>query len=339
MTTAAVIGCGDVSIVHLEAIGSLAGIDLVGVCDTEPARATVAAARYGVPGFTDHRELIDTVRPDVVHVCTPHNQHAEVAIDCLDAGVHVLVEKPVAHTLAEADRLIAAAWEYPQVKIGVCLQNRYNVPVQAARTLLASGDLGAVRGGSATVLWHRDPAYYRARPWRGHARDSGGGVLINQAIHTLDLMEWLLGDVTRVRGHAGRYVLDGVADVEDTAHVLLDHAGGARSVVFATVTNVSDSPVTMEIVTERAVLFIRGDLTVSYADGRTEVIAERRASSGGRAYWGVSHELLIADFYRALRDPDPFWIGPAEAAKSLRVVKQAYGQQMATDGRPARAGD
>jgi predicted dehydrogenase len=339
VTTAAVIGCGDVSVVHLEAIGSLTGTDLVGVCDTDPARAAVAAARYGVPGFTDHRELIDTLGPDVVHVCTPHNQHAQVAIDCLGAGVHVLVEKPVAHTLAEADRVIAAAREHPNVKIGVCMQNRYNVAVRAARALLASGELGAVRGGSATVLWHRDPAYYRARPWRGQARDSGGGVLINQAIHTLDLMEWLLGDVTRVRGHTGRYVLDGVVDVEDTAHVLLDHAGGARSVVFATVTNVSDSPVTMEIVTERAVLFIRGDLTVSYADGRTEVVAERRASSGGRPYWGVSHALLIADFYRALGDPGAFWIGPAEAAKSLRVVKQAYGQQLATDGPPVRAGD
>jgi UDP-N-acetyl-2-amino-2-deoxyglucuronate dehydrogenase len=339
MTTAAVLGCGDVSVVHLQAIQNLAGADLVGVCDTDPVRAAAAAARYGVPGFTDHRDLIDTVRPDVVHVCTPHHQHAQIAIDCLGAGIHVLVEKPVAHTLADADRLIAAAREYPDVKIGVCLQNRYNVAVQAVRSLLASGDLGPVRGGSATVLWHRDPGYYRSRPWRGLAQDSGGGVLINQAIHTLDLMEWLLGDVTRVRGHAGRYVLDEVVDVEDTAHVLLDHAGGARSVVFATVTNVADSPVTMEIVTERAVLFIRGDLTVSYADGRTEVVAERRASTGGRPYWGVSHELLIADFYRTLADPDAFWIGPAEAAKSLRVVKQAYGQQLATAGPPCRAGN
>ena len=176
------------------------------------------------------------------------------------------------------------------------------------------------------MLWHRDPAYYRARPWRGRARDSGGGVLINQAIHTLDLMEWLLGDVVRARGHTGRYALDGVVDVEDTAHAMLDHAGGARSVVFATVANVTDSPVTIEIVTERAVLLIRGDLTVSYADGRTEVVAERRASTGGRAYWGASHQLLIADFYRTLADPEPFWIGPREGARSLRLVHQIYRQ-------------
>src|SRR4051794_27188937 len=274
MTTAAVIGCGDVSVVHLRAIENLAGVDLVGVCDTDPARAEAAAQRYGVPAFTGHRELLDAVRPEVAHVCTPHHQHAPVAIDCLDAGVAVLVEKPVAHTVAEADRLIAAAREHPGVKAGICLQNRYNATARAARRLIGSGELGSVLGGTATVLWHRDPEYYRNRPWRGRRQESGGGVLINQAIHTLDLMEWLLGDVVQVRGHSGRYALDGVIDVEDTAHALLAHAGGARSVVFATVTNVIDAPVSIEIVTERAALLIRGDLTVTYADGRTETVAE-----------------------------------------------------------------
>jgi UDP-N-acetyl-2-amino-2-deoxyglucuronate dehydrogenase len=326
MTTAAVVGCGDVSIVHLQAIANLDGIDLVGVCDIDADRAAAVAQRYGVPRFADHRLLLDAVRPEVVHVCTPHHQHAQVAIDCLDAGVAILVEKPVAHTIAEADRLIDAAQRHPGVKAGICLQNRYNVTTRAARALLQSGELGAVRGGSATVLWHRDPAYYRARPWRGRRRDSGGGVLINQAIHTLDLMEWLLGDVVRVQSHTGRYALDGVVDVEDTAHVLLDHAGGARSVVFATNANVIDSPVTIEIVTKQAVLLIRGDLTVSYADGRSETVTERRASTGGRSYWGVSHELLIADFYRTLRDPERFWIGPQEGARSLRLVDQIYRQ-------------
>jgi UDP-N-acetyl-2-amino-2-deoxyglucuronate dehydrogenase len=326
MTTAAVIGCGDVSVVHLQAIANLEGIDLVGVCDADADRAGAEAHRYGVPRFTDHRELLDAVRPEVVHVCTPHHRHAQIAIDCLDAGVGVLVEKPVAHTIAEADRLIAAARRHPDVKVGICLQNRYNATTQSARALLDSGELGAVRGGSATVLWHRDPAYYRARPWRGRACESGGGVLINQAIHTLDLLEWLLGDVVQARGHTGRYALDGVVDVEDTADVLLSHAGGARSVVFATNTNVTDSPVTIEIVTERAVLLIRGDLTVTYADGRTETVTERRASTRGRSYWGVSHELLIADFYRTLPNPEPFWIDPQEGTRSLRLVHEIYRQ-------------
>jgi UDP-N-acetyl-2-amino-2-deoxyglucuronate dehydrogenase len=319
---AAVVGCGDVSVVHLQAIEKL-DIELVGVCDTDQDRATAAAERYGVPRFADHRQLLRAVRPDVVHVCTPHDQHTEVAVDCLEAGVAVLVEKPVAHTVAEAQRLIAAADRHPEVKVGICLQNRYNATTRAARDLLASGELGALRGGSATVLWHRDAAYYRSRPWRGRKARSGGGVLINQAIHTLDLLEVLLGDVVRVRGHAGRYALDDI-DVEDTASMVLDHAGGARSVMFATVGNVVDAPVTIEIVTERAVLLIRGDLTVSHADGRVETVAEPVAGTDGRAYWGASHHLLIADFYASLADPEPFWIGPREGARSLRLIHRLY---------------
>ena len=326
MSTAAVVGCGDVSVVHLRAIENLDGVDLVGVCDSDPARRAAAGQRYGVPAFAGHRELIESVRPDVVHVSTPHDQHVPVALDCLDAGVAVLLEKPVAHTVAEADRLIAAARAHPEVKIGICLQNRYNTAAREAYELLRSGKLGAVRGGSATVLWHREPSYYKSRPWRGERAHSGGGVLINQAIHTVDLMEWLLGDVQAVRGHAGRYALDGVVDVEDTAHMVFDHDGGARGVVFATVANATDSPVTIEVVTEQAVLHIRGDLTITHADGRTETVAEPVVSTGGRSYWGASHERLIADFYGTLADPRPFWIGPAEGARSLRLIDRLYQQ-------------
>jgi predicted dehydrogenase len=307
VTRAAVIGPGTVSVVHLAAIDKLPDIELAGICDIG----------------TDHRRFLDEVRPDVAHICTPHDQHVPIAIDCLERGVHVLLEKPVAHTVEEADRLIAAAKDRPDVKVGVVLQNRYNLAARAAHRLVRSGELGAVRGGSATVLWHRDEAYYRARPWRGQQARSGGGVLINQAIHTLDLMEWLLGEVTGVRGHTGRYGIDGI-DVEDTAHVLLDHAGGARSVVFATVTNVVDAPVTIEINAEHAGLLIRGDLTVSWADGRTETVTERRAGPDGRSYWGASHEQLIADFHRSLPEPGPFWIGPVEGARSLRLVHEIY---------------
>jgi UDP-N-acetyl-2-amino-2-deoxyglucuronate dehydrogenase len=324
MTAGAVIGCGTISIVHLGAIRSLDGIDLVGVCDTDADRAAAVGRKYGVPWFTNHLELLETVRPEVVHICTPHNEHVPVAIDSLEAGVAVLLEKPVGHTVAEAERLIAATRRHPDVKVGVCLQNRYNTAVRAARDLLESGELGAVRGASATLLWHRAPEYYQARPWRGRKRDSGGGVLINQAIHTLDLLEWLLGDVVEVRGHTGRYALDGVIDVEDTAAVLLDHPGGARTVVFATVTNVTDSPVTIEIVTERAVLLIHGDLTVRYADRRTETVAERRVDGPGPAYWGASHDLLIADFYRTLDRPERFWIDPEEGTRSLRLIERIY---------------
>jgi predicted dehydrogenase len=321
----ALVGCGDVSIVHFEAIEAIADAELVAVCDSDPATLTEAAARYQVPGFADHHQLVDVVAPDVVHVCTPHHQHADIAIDCLRAGVGVLLEKPLAHTPAEGERVVRAAAEYGG-KIGVCLQNRYNATSQAIHSLLGSGQLGAVFGGSGTVMWHRSPAYYQARRWRGRWETSGGGVMINQAIHILDLLQWFLGEVIHLEGRASQRLLDGDREVEDTADLVLDHASGARSVLFATAANVVDSPVTLEIVTERATLYVRSDLTISYADGRVESIPERVAVSGGRAYWGVSHELLIRDFYQRLADDEPFWISPAEAAKSLRVIGELYAQ-------------
>jgi UDP-N-acetyl-2-amino-2-deoxyglucuronate dehydrogenase len=324
MTTAAVIGCGDVSVVHLAAIDKLETGQLTAVCDTDPDTAAAAARRHRVPAFTDHRTLLGALQPDVAHICTPHNQHAQVAIDCLEAGVNVILEKPLAHTVADAEQIIDAADRHPEVKIGVCLQNRYNRTVQVVRALLESDDLGAVLGGAVTVLWHRSPDYYRARPWRGRSNCSGGGVLINQAIHSVDLMQWLLGDVTRVAGHAGKYGLGDLVDVEDTAQIVLYHRSGARTVFFATVLNAVDSPVTLEILTEKAVLFIRQDLTVTYGDGRVEVVRERRAGSAGRSYWGASHELLIADFYSKLDEPVPFWISPGEAIKSHRILAQVY---------------
>jgi predicted dehydrogenase len=324
MTTAAVVGCGDVSVVHLEAIEALAGSRLVAVCDTDPVAAARASERYGVPAFASHTELLAGLRPDVVHVTTPHDQHVQPAIDCLAAGVHVIVEKPVAHTVAEAERLVAAAEQPGAPKVGVCFQNRYNATSQAAAALLSSGQLGQVIGGSATVFWHRPQAYYQARPWRAQVSRSGGGVVINQAIHMLDLLQWLLGEVTQVGGYAGRLAPDSVIGVEDTAQIVLDHVGGARSIFSASNANATDSPVTLEMVSEGAELFLRRDLTVRYSDGRVEVVEERRAASSGRTYWGVSHSQLIADFYARLADPEPFWISPREALKSLEILAQVY---------------
>jgi UDP-N-acetyl-2-amino-2-deoxyglucuronate dehydrogenase len=323
--TAAVIGCGDVSVVHFDALESLLGVLLVGVCDTDPKRLATAVATHDVPGYGDHLTLLEEVRPDVVHICTPHDQHARVAVDCLERGVHVILEKPLAHTLDEGRRLVEAA-ERSSAKIAVCLQNRYNPPVQAMQRLLSSGELGRVVGCAATVLWHRSADYYLSRPWRGTWHRSGGGLLMNQAIHTVDLLQWLMGEVTAASGQVATRVLGDVIEVEDTAEFVLEHQGGARSVFYATNANVINAPVSLDVVTEAATLNLRGDLTVNYSDGRIEIVPERKAPTGGRAYWGASHDLLIRDFYNRLDEDAPFWISPREADKSLRIVKRIYQQ-------------
>ena len=324
MATAAVIGCGDVSSVHLAAIADNPAIDLVAVCDTESTRLEATVAAFAVPGFTDHRQLIREVQPDVVHICTPHHQHVALAVDCLERGINVVLEKPLAHTVVEGNRLIAAAAKHPEVKIGVCFQNRYNAPVRAMHELLSSGEVGAVTGASSTLMWQRSAEYYRARPWRGRWDTSGGGVLMNQAIHTVDLLQWLIGDVVAVQGSAANHSLSQDSEVEDTAEMVLTHASGARTVFYATVANVVNSPVMIEVDTEAAMLRLRGDLTVTYSDGRSETVAERPIGSTGKDYWGGSHSLLVDDFYAQLANPEQFWISPAEAAKSLAIVQDLY---------------
>lgn len=325
MPTAAVIGCGDISTVHFQALSALGDVELVAVCDTDPERLEAAAATHGVPGYADYLDMIQKVRPDVVHVCTPHHLHASVAADCLERGVNVIVEKPLAHTLEEGRRLVEVAERSP-ARIGVCFQNRYNATSQAMHELLDGGTLGQVVGASATVMWHRDGSYYRSRPWRGTWTEGGGGLMMNQAIHTVDLLQWLVGDVAKVEGHASTRSLGGVIEVEDTAEFVAEHVNGARSVFYATLANAANAPVTLDIVTEKATLSLRGDLTVTYADGRVDVIQERVAETGGRSYWGVSHQLLITDFYATLGESGQFWINPAEAGKSLGIIKDIYAQ-------------
>lgn len=317
----AVIGCGDISAVHVDAIRAMADAELVAVCDIDGTRADAAARHYDAAPFTDHIRLLRDVRPDVVHVCTPHAQHARIAVDALQAGVHVVLEKPVARDPRQAAQVVAAA-ERSTAKIAVCFQNRYNTPVRAAYDLLHSGRAGHVRGGAGTVMWHRTPEYYAASPWRATWSGGGGGLLMNQAVHTLDLLLWLIGPVSRVQGTASRRALP--IEVEDTAEMTLEHEGGARSVFYATVAHTANEPITVDIVADNAHLSLRGGLTVAWADGHVDTVPADRARDGERAYWGTSHRRLIADFYGRLDDPEPFWITPADAARTVEVIHEVY---------------
>lgn len=331
------VGYGDVSVVHVGAIEAIDGLELVGIADTDPAARERAEAETGVPTFASVEELIETLGPDAVHVTTPHDQHVALSLAALERGVHVLQEKPLAHTLAEGTRLVEALGSLSAAradggagapKIAICFQNRYNRGSQELARLLAGGELGEVRGAWASVVWSRTAEYYAAKPWRGTWANSGGGLLINQAIHTLDLVQWLMGPVERTEGTVSQKKFEGVIEVEDTADLVLHHASGVTTTFYATLTAPIARPVELEVETEHAYLEVRsgsgGGLTVRWKDGRVDTFSDRVAAPGGRTYWGVSHEELIRDFYSSLDAPEPFWIGPAEAMGSLQILKAAY---------------
>ncbi|MGP9537332.1 Gfo/Idh/MocA family protein [Brachybacterium sp. AOP43-C2-M15] len=331
------VGYGDVSIVHVGAIEAIDGLELVGIADTDPAARERAAAETSLPVHSSVEELIEALRPDAVHVTTPHDQHVDPSLAALERGVHVLQEKPLAHTLAEGERLVEALGSLRAAradggagapKIGICFQNRYNRGSQELARLLAGGELGEMRGAWASVVWTRTAQYYEAKPWRGRWETAGGGLLINQAIHTLDLVQWLLGPVERTEGLVSQRKFAGVTEVEDTADLVLHHASGVTTTFYATLTAPAARPVEFEVETEKASLEVRsggvGGLTVRWKDGRVDTFSDRVAAPGGRAYWGVSHEELIRDFHASLDDPEPFWIGPGEAMASLRILTDAY---------------
>jgi UDP-N-acetyl-2-amino-2-deoxyglucuronate dehydrogenase len=282
-----------------------------------------ATSSTGVVGFDALDTLLREARPDVVHITTPHSTHADLAIAALEGGVNVILEKPLAHDREAAGRLIAAA-EASHARIGVCFQNRYNTTTRRVREVLQSGELGAVRGAAATVVWSRTPEYYERAPWRGTWAGGGGGLLMNQAIHTVDLVQWLLGDVVEVTGGAGTRTLQDVIEVEDTADLVMTHASGVRSVLFATLANSANAPVTLDIDAELGSLSLRGDLTIRRSDGTVETVADDSAGEGPRSYWGASHAQLIHDFYRSLDDEGRFWIDPVEANKSLAIIQDLY---------------
>ena len=328
VSRAAIIGWGDVAIIHHEAIEAIDGVDLVGVVDTDADCRERAAEMLGVPTFATIDELVDAVAPDVVHVTTPHDQHITPSLESLARGVHVLQEKPLAASIEDGQRLVDAAAALDPAsdpKVGICFQNRYNVSSQEMRRLLDSGELGAVHGAYASVVWTRTADYYRVKPWRGSREESGGGLLINQAIHTLDLVQWFMGDVVDLAGHVATNKFGDVIDVEDTAEMLLTHESGLKTSFYATLTAPQHRPVEIELDCENAYVVLRNGLTVHWKDGRApEVYEERKVPSGGRSYWGVSHELLIRDFYDRVDEPEPFWISPAEAMKTLKILKETY---------------
>jgi predicted dehydrogenase len=252
----AIVGAGAaIAPLHLRALGQLPGAEVVGLADTSPERAAARAAETGCPPFADHRAMLAELGPEVVVVCTPHPSHAEVSLDALAAGAHVLVEKPMADETAEADRMVEAA-EAAGRLLAVSFQHRFRPSVERARRFVASGGLGPLVRALCVEPWFRPAAYYRSASWRGSWRGEGGGVLLNQAPHTLDLLCHLAGLPARVWGWT-RTVRHAI-EVEDSAQAMLEFGNGAPG-YLATSTVEAGSPRRLELVGERGALELVGD--------------------------------------------------------------------------------
>lgn len=232
MLNFALVGCGRIAKRHSELLGSgqIEGARLTAVCDVVPEKAQGIGEQFGVPHFTDMHEMMRSADVDVVVVLTESGRHAEHVIDLAQYGKHIVVEKPMALTLSDADAMIMAC-ERAGVRLFVVKQNRFNVPVQKLREALVKGRFGKMVMGTVRVRWCRPQAYYDQDPWRGTwALD--GGVLTNQASHHVDLLEWMMGEVESVYAMTRTALVN--IEAEDTAVVAVRFKSGALGVIEAT---------------------------------------------------------------------------------------------------------
>jgi len=228
----ALVGCGKVASLHARALAHLPQSEFVAVIDTDLARATAFHERYGPAPFTNLSDALRQNKGEAVFLCTPHPLHASAAILAMDHGAHVLVEKPLAATLTDCDNMLAAAARNG-VQLGIVSQRRLYEPVQRMKLAIDAGKIGKPVLAAVAMFSWRDEAYYRSDPWRGKWATEGGGVLVNQSPHHLDLLQWFMGGVTEVSGIAAN-LNHPYIEVEDTAAATIRFAsGGIASLIVS----------------------------------------------------------------------------------------------------------
>lgn len=320
---AAIIGCGSIYTMHADAIAANENAELVAVCDIEPERAQNASKKYGGVVYTDYKEMLKNPDIDVVHITTPHYLHPQMAIDAVNAGKDVLCEKPAAIHLEDAYKMQAAAANTGKT-IAICFQNRFNTTSEIMHSLISSGEAGKVLGSNATVIWNRNADYYNSGAWRGKWETEGGGILVNQSIHTLDLQAWLTGMPKELKATSFTSILEDIIEVEDTATAVFRYEDSAmRGVFFATNCSIYDAPVQLDIICENMKMRLDSCLTITRNDGNIE-ISEDLTLSGEKSYWGCGHAMLINNLFDCLIAGDKFAIDIVEATKSIALIDAIY---------------
>ena len=324
------IGAGVAAEIHVAAMRMVAGVEVRAVADADSGRARAFASRLGIPEVYDTGEILAARAPvDAVAVLTPHHLHLPYVRAAARAGRHVLVEKAIAHTLADADELIEACRAGGVTLAGI-FQNRFTPAARGLRDAVSSGALGRVFMASVTVKEHRAPRYFHDSPWRGRRAEAGGGVLMIQAIHMIDLLHWVLGMPRRAVARIGTAVH--AVDVEDVAVGLLEFDGGVMAAVQATTGAVPEQPPSVEIHGDRATATVSGSwghLALSLRPGTSSSEAQTVAvdlhAGGPHAQPSVEpYAEQIGDFVAAVRGGRSPLVDGVEARKALQIVDALY---------------
>jgi UDP-N-acetyl-2-amino-2-deoxyglucuronate dehydrogenase len=335
----AIVGTGVAARYHAQAIRACPDAQLVALCRPggEPARAAKAESEFGVPCDTDLDRLLSRPDVDAVCICTPSGEHARESVAALRSGRHVLVEKPMALTLEDADAMIAAARAAGAV-LGVSLQRRTEPAYRAAHDAVASGGFGKLVLATTTVPYWRSAEYYANTPWRGTWATDGGGALMNQGIHLVDLLLWIAGDVAEVQSVASTSTHR--IEVEDDLVATLRFASGALGSIVATTAAAPGFPHRIEVYGDRGGTQIEGEAVVRWegAPEHRPSLSEAPASAGsGGSPTGLApqgHARCLADFVAAVHDKRPPLVSGEEGRRSLALVLAIY--EAARTGKPTR---
>jgi UDP-N-acetyl-2-amino-2-deoxyglucuronate dehydrogenase len=350
-----ILGCGVIGPHHALAIAGLDGAKLVAAADVHPERANKLADEYGCSSFSSLGEMLSGVDLDAVSVCTPSGMHAGDAIAALEAGKDVVIEKPVDVTLEATDRLLEAQRATGR-KVAVVSQHRFDAATLAVRDAISAGRFGRLTSGSVEVRWWRSQSYYDSGVWRGTRELDGGGALINQSIHSIDLLQWLMGPVVEVTAYTGLLAHERM-EVEDTATAILKFAGGALGTILATTAAYPGLTARIAVHGDRGSAIIdddqlgyfhaagEGQETESYGtsgdENQAQKVIERYGGVGSGPGAGadpgslsMAHRVQIRDFIEAVREDHEPSVNLEEGRKPLAIIAAIY--ESARTGGPVR---
>jgi predicted dehydrogenase len=327
----AIIGAGYIAQTHAKALAALPGVRVCAVHSVIAQEAQSLAATYNAVASTDLRAVLERKDVQAVCICTPSSLHPEHAIAALNAGKDVLVEKPIATRLADALAMVQAADRNQRI-LATILQRRFMPAIRYVRDAVASGRLGRLVSGQASVCWYRTPRYYAASNWRGTWAMDGGGALMNQAIHYADLLLWMFGEPRTVAAQSA--TLLHTIEVEDTLVASIRFGSGAMATLNATTAAFPGLHERLQVCgTHGSAILEDGCLRYKYfgaEDGLEVPDYGLPAEAGVRLAQGVrlegpdAHQAQIADFVAAIRDRRPPAVDGREACRSLALVEAIY---------------
>jgi UDP-N-acetyl-2-amino-2-deoxyglucuronate dehydrogenase len=335
------VGCGVIAPIHARSIAELPEARLVAVCDIIPEKAQALAGQYSAEVYTDYNEMVERADIDVVDVLTPSGLHAEVGIAAARAGKHVLVEKPMDVTLEKADALIAACLE-SGVKLGCISQHRFDPAVVALKQAVVAGHLGQLNFGGSHTKWYRSQGYYDSGDWRGTWALDGGGALINQSIHYVDLLQYIMGPVEEIHAYTATRAHERI-EVEDIAVAAIKFKSGALGLLEGNTTAYPGFVARLDVYGTCGSVIIENDQIAEWRlcdETACPVEPEPTGFIGGTSsknIWHLSHKRQIADMIAAIHENREPLVSGIEGRKPLEIVLAVY--ESARTGKTVKLGE